>query len=342
MLSPHVAAHGTESVRDVILVRCVDTGDDEADSDGADSDGADSDGAEIEGWGECPTLTSAGYVGETTELAWLALTAGGPCGTMARAAVADARLDARLRRRGVSLADHLGAVESSVPRTLVIGLGAQVPPGITPIKVKVTPATIGRLRELRAAWPDRVMSADANGSFASPDELPRWLDEIGLSFLEQPLAAADLTGHRELRQRISTPIALDESVLGTHELEMAIAADALDLVSIKPARVGGIEAGRRCLDLALAHGLGCFVGGMLETGIGRAGALALAACAGMTAPTDLGPSAQYFAQDICEPLILDSEDRVLVPSGVGLGRRPDPLRLARSVVDFAPVLTRFA
>jgi len=323
----HLAAHGTESVRDVILVRCVDT---------------DANGAETEGWGECPTLSSAGYVDETTDSAWAALTVGGAVGAtagpMARAAVADSRLDARLRARGVSLAEHLGATATAVDRTVVLGLDAEVPADATSIKVKVTPATIGRLRDLRQAWPDLSLAADANGSFGSADEVPAWIDELALRYFEQPLGATDLAGHHELRQRTGTRIALDESILGPDDLAAAIDAAALDVVSLKPARLGGLEVARGCLDLAIAAGLGAFVGGMLETGIGRAGALALAACDGLTEPTDLGPSAQYFAQDLCEPLVLDELGRVVVPTDIGIGRHPDPLLLVRHVVDFAPIV----
>ncbi len=327
LVAPHIAAHGTESVREVILVRCVDT---------------DVDGAEIEGWGECPTLSSAGYLSETTELAWLALTADGSIssierGPMARAAVADARLDARLRAEGISLAQHLGAVTTAVQRTIVLSLDAEVPPAATSIKVKVNPATIGRLRDLRQAWPDVSLAADANGSFASPNEVPAWIDEVALTYFEQPLGASDLAGHHELRRRMATRVALDESILGEEDLARAVAAGALDVVSLKPARLGGLDVARRCLDVAIEARVGAFVGGMLETGIGRAGALALAACAGLTEPTDLGPSAQYFAQDLCQPLVLDDDGRVVVPSDVGIGRHPDPLLLVRHVVDFALV-----
>ena len=74
LVRPLRSAHGVEQVRDLILVRC------------RTRDG-------VEGWGECPTLSHLGYSGETTDLAWAALTGGGALGPMASGAIADARAD---------------------------------------------------------------------------------------------------------------------------------------------------------------------------------------------------------------------------------------------------------
>ena len=76
-----------------------------------------------------------------------------------------------------------------------------------------------------------------------------------------------------------------------------------------------------------------FVGGMLEMGVGRAAALAVAALPGCTLPTDLGPSLSYYDQDITEPLGLDAGGRILVPDGPGIGRTPIPAHLEAAAVD---------
>ena len=319
---PHVAAHGVETVRDVILVRA------------RRPDG-------IDGWGECPTLSGPGYSAETTEVAWRSLTAGTARGPMASGAVADAQLDASLRARGESLASFLGATRATVPMTRVVSLGREPDAGLVAtcvaVKFKVDPATIGRLRGVRDRHPGLVVMADANGSFGTADEVPAWIDELGLALLEQPLAAGDLAGHAALRGRLATPIALDESIGSPSALRMAIEAGALDVVSVKPARVGGVSAARACLDLAARAGLGAFVGGMLETGIGRAGAVALAATPGCTLPTDLGPSARYFDRDLCAPILVDADGGLAVPGGPGIGRVPDMELLAAWCTAEAPV-----
>ena len=77
----------------------------------------------------------------------------------------------------------------------------------------------------------------------------------------------------------------------------------------------------RIHDLCLARGVDLWCGGMLETGIGRALNLALAALPGFTLPGDLSASSRYFARDLTEPFVL--EDGCLrVPSGPGIGVTP--------------------
>lgn len=324
---PHVAAHGPERHRDVVLIRC------------RSEDGS-------VGWGECPTLSGAGYSEETTDRAWESLVAGGSTrlGPMAAGALADAQLDAGLRGRGRSLASLLGATRSSVPMTLVVSMGRvlddELVGSVSMVKMKIDPSSVGRLREIRDRYPDVALAADANGSFRSGDEVPGWIDELDLAYLEQPVPPGDLGQLVELRHRLRTPIALDESISGPESLGEALSVGALDVVSIKPARVGGLMAARDCLVMARAGGVDAFVGGMLETGIGRAGALTLAACDGITLPTDLGPSRRYFDRDVCDPIVVGPDGQLVVPVGPGIGRIPDADALDRFVVDEAPVSVR--
>lgn len=323
---PHLAAHGTETVRDVILVGWIRP------------DG-------VTGWGECPTLSTFGYGEEITATAWaflrdvvgpalaegvLPVVEGAP---MAMGAVLDARLDARLVAEGRRLVDHLGA--SSAPREVstVVGVGSPLPEGALPVKVKVTPRTVDRLRELRAEHPGRPMAIDANGSFGSWDEVPVWLGELDLLYVEQPLPSGDLEGHARLRERLGVRVCLDESVCSPRELSKALAAGALDVLNVKPARVGGNEVAARLARDAAAGGCHVLVGGMLETVVGRAGALAVAGVPGVDLPTDLGPSSRYFSADVGDPIELDGSGRLPVPSGAGCGVVPEPGRLAEIATD---------
>jgi O-succinylbenzoate synthase len=59
---------------------------------------------------------------------------------------------------------------------------------------------------------------------------------------------------------------------------------------------------------------------MLETGIGRAHNVALAALPGFVLPGDISASARYFDQDLVEPAFeLDEKAMMPVPSGPGIG-----------------------
>lgn len=315
---PHRSAVGTEAVREVLLLEVP--------------------GSAGSGWGECPTLSDPTYAGETTEDAWIALTEpGGRPGPTATAALRDAKLDAAL----VASGDRFGRPGVRLPRTTVAGLDVPLDEldGDAPLKLKITPAHLGRLRAAREHWPHRSIMADANGSFDRASELVETLAEVGLTYLEQPFRRDDLATHAELRRMDPTPVALDESIRSVADLRAAAAIGALDVLSVKPSRVGGVRAAVELLDAAADLGVRCFVGGMLETGIGRSAALRVASDPRCVLPTDLGPSDHYFLEDLCEPVEGD-DGTVVVPGGPGLGRRPDPERLEKATVEVAPLRCR--
>lgn len=337
LVEPFVAAHGAEHAREVVLVRVT----------GADGG---------IGWGECVALSQPTYTNEHTAGAWRvladelvpALFAGRPLdlggAPMAWTAVETALLDRRLRGVGMSLAEHLGASRASVACTAVIGLQPtietllsvverRVADGYELIKLKVAPDLgLDALHAVRQAWPGLELAVDANGSFAGrADELAP-LGDLGLVYVEQPFDRADLDGHARAR-RGGLRVALDESIESRADLERAIEAGALDIVNLKPGRVGGIAESARIVATAREAGLEVFVGGMLETGVGRALALAFAALEPCTLPTDLGPSARYFADDITAPFELLAGARLAVPDGAGLGVTPRPDRLDAVTID---------
>ncbi len=126
---------------------------------------------------------------------------------------------------------------------------------------------------------------------------------------------------------IETPICLDESVDGPAAAARAIQAGAGRVLNLKPARVGGLAAAVAVRDLAIEAGWEVWCGGMLETGIGKAAALAIAALPGMSLPADLPPSSRHFTADLTDPP-WDMEDGMIrLPAGPGLGAAPDPASL---------------
>lgn len=328
---PHRAAHGVETVRRVTLVRAVRR------------DGE-------EGWGECAALARPTYTHEYADgafrmlrdvlaPAWLEGRTPRVVGhNMARAALSGAALDADLRARGTSLAAALGGVRGEVPCAAVVAAGTAeetvaqvgqlVAQGFGSVSVKIAPgADLEPLGAVRSAWPQLELAADANGSYESVDLVPLELDRLELRHLEQPLPADDLVGLGELGRRLDTSIALDESVDTRHDLEAAVVLGAGSVLNVKPARVGGGEAACDLATRARAAGWSVFCGGMLETGVGRAHALAVAALESCDLPTHLGPSGRYFVEDLTPPFELLQGGRLAVPAGPGIGVRPDPARL---------------
>jgi O-succinylbenzoate synthase len=335
-----VASHGVERDRDVVLVAVtLDDG--------------------SVGWGECSALGRPTYTGEWTEAAWWvlrdelapALLAGRAAGVvghpMAAASVSTAVLDARLRSASVNLATSIGAEPGrSVPSTAVTGMqpgiddllrcvATDLAAGHRSVKCKIRPGwDVEPLAAVRSAWPDLGLAADANGSYGRADlhHLVS-LDRFGLRYLEQPFAADELLLSAQLVRSSATPVALDESVTSVATVDVIVALGAARVLSIKPARIGGIDEAVRVAELAAAHGLGAFVGGMLETGVGRAAALAVAALPGCGLPTDLGPSSRYFTDDVTETLGLDDAGALAVPTGPGIGVALDADRVDAATVD---------
>lgn len=332
---PLRSAHGTESVRDVILVRVV--GDDG-----------------VAGWGECSALARPTYTAEYTAAAWAVLrdhllvgrdVVGHP---MATAALRGAEQDAALRRQSRSLVDRvasrLGQPAEALARTAVVGrhdtvsalvaeVADRMATGAALVKLKVTPHPddLAAVGEVRATWPDLALAVDGNGTFDNRSVTV--LDELGLAYIEQPAPPDDLVASARLARRCDTPLALDESVTSAAVVETAAALGAASVVNVKPARLGGVTAAIDTISAATDAGWGVFVGGMLETGVGRAAALAVAAAPACTWPTDLGPSDHYFARDLTEPIGLDAQGRVVVPRGPGIGVTPIDAVLAEVTVD---------
>ncbi len=149
------------------------------------------------------------------------------------------------------------------------------------------------------------------------------LDAFDLLLVEQPLPEDDLLGHAELARAMRTPLCLDESIVSAAAAADAIAMGACRIVNIKPGRVGGYLEARRIHDVCAAHGVPVWCGGMLETGLGRAANLALAALPGFTLPGDTSASERYYRTDLTEPFVL-VDGQVPVPTGPGIGVSPIP------------------
>ncbi|MGA1361926.1 MAG: enolase C-terminal domain-like protein [Ilumatobacteraceae bacterium] len=209
--------------------------------------------------------------------------------------------------------------------------------GYPRIKLKIAP---GRDRDVvaavRAALPADVdIHVDANGAYGAGDVGHlAFLDGFGIGLVEQPFPAADLQSHAALSRAISTPVCLDESVGGIVDAMNAIAGAACSVMNVKPSRVGGFHAATSILRLCAENGIDAWVGGMLESGIGRAGCLALATHPACTMTADLSASSRYFVSDVTEPFELEN-GCLRVPAGPGLGVEPleNVLSAAGTVVE---------
>jgi O-succinylbenzoate synthase len=256
---------------------------------------------------------------------------------MAKAALEAALLDYFTRLEGISLASYLGATQTRVASGVSVGIqpsidklldvvGRYVADGYVRIKLKIEPGRdIEPVRAVRKAFGDAMLlQVDANAAYRVEDaeHLAR-LDEFNLLLIEQPLPEEDLVGNVELAKRVRTPICLDESITTIEVARGALDIGACSIINIKPGRVGGYLEAKKIHDLCLARGVPVWCGGMLETGIGRAANLALAALPGFTLPGDTSASKRYFATDVTTPFEL-RDGYIDVPTGPGIGVTPIP------------------
>ncbi len=255
---------------------------------------------------------------------------------MAKACLEMAVLDAELRARGESFGQRFGAVREAVDCGVSVGIHASIPEllktvgdylgqGYRRIKLKIKPGwDVEPVRAVRERFGDVPLQVDANTAYAESDaeHLAR-LDEFGLLLIEQPLPEEQVLGHARLARQVKTPICLDESIHSFQAALDAIELKACRIINIKPGRVGGYLTAARIHDLCKAEGIPVWMGGMLETGLGRAGNVAMAGMAGFTLPGDTSASDRYYHRDITQPFVLE-DGRLRVPAGPGLGVDVDP------------------
>ena len=349
IVAPLRTSFGVEQVKHALLVRAIT--------------------ADGDGWGECVAdpepLYSTEYTDGAAEVierfllprlfgveldagrvaSLLAPVKGHP---MAKAAVEMAVLDAEQKLAGQPFAVRLGATRDRVPSGVSVGImddigqlrdavDGYLAAGYARIKLKIQPGwDVEPVRMVRERHgPDLLLQVDANTAYRLGDALQlARLDEFGLLLLEQPLPEDDLRGSAELARLVRTPICLDESVTSARAAADAIALGACRVINIKPGRVGGYLEARRVAAVAAANGVPVWCGGMLETGIGRAANIALAAGPEFTLPGDVSASNRFYARDITEPIVLE-DGHVRVPTGPGIG-----VKVLADVLDEVTVSVR--
>ncbi len=342
LVAPFRTSFGTETSRNALLLRVV-TGD-------------------AEGWGECVAMSDPLYSSEYVDAAAdvlrryfipalaalerLDANAVAPTLSrfhghrMAKAALEMGVLDAELRAQGRPLARELGAVHNRVPCGVSVGImnsteelldavEGYLAAGYLRIKLKIEPGwDVAPVEAVRERFGDEVLlQVDANTAYTVADarHLAR-LDPFDLLLIEQPLDEEDVLGHAQLAKQIRTPICLDESITSARAAAAAISLGACSIVNIKPGRVGGYLEARRVHDVCLANGVPVWCGGMLETGLGRAANLALAAMPGFTLPGDTSGSDRYYRTDITTPFVVQ-DGHLDVPTAPGIGVDPLPAEL---------------
>lgn len=173
-----------------------------------------------------------------------------------------------------------------------------------------------RLEAVRdALGPDGLVRIDANGGW-SVDEAVALLPLLdraagGLEYAEQPVAAVEDLAL--VRRKVDVPIAADESIRRAEDPYRVRDLEAADIAVLKVQPLGGVRA---CLRIAEDIGLPVVVSSALETSVGIAAGVALAAALPELRHACGLATVQLLAGDVVE-------DSLLPVGGVLSARRPE-------------------
>ena len=335
LVSPFVTSMGTEYDEEHILVR-VDAGG-------------------ITGWGECVAEGTPFYSYETVQTAWhilndflipsilgkdfnnvgeaIACYSKVRGHMMAKAGLEAALWDAFAKSENISLSEMLGGTRKRIDVGVSIGIQTSeselihkvegyLAEGYKRIKIKIAPGFDIRFVEaLRTRFPKIVLQVDANSAYTLDHiELFKEMDRYNLILIEQPLGYEDIYDHSKLQRELKTPLCLDESIHSLDDTRAAIELGSCRIINIKPGRVGGFTESKLIHDYCASKNIPVWCGGMLESGIGRAGNIALASLHNFTLPGDISASKRYYREDIVEPeFVINSDGTMDVPVKPGIG-----------------------
>jgi len=265
---------------------------------------------------------------------------------MAKAGLENALWDIEAQDRGIPLSKLVGGTLEEIPCGVSIGIQDSVEEllekiqrelevGYQRIKVKIKPGwDVEILERIRSKFPRNALMVDANSAYTLADlSRLKMLDRFYLMMVEQPLGWEDLLDHAKLQREISTPVCLDESIHTAEDARKAIEIGACKIINIKLGRVGGFTEARRVHDVCRGKNIPVWCGGMLESGIGRAGNIALASLPGFNLPGDVSASRRYWKQDIIDPEVeVTPRGTIRVPQTPGLGYVPNLDRIEKATV----------
>lgn len=265
-------------------------------------------------------------LGDLRRFASAAREAAVPGQRSAEAAVDMALHDLAGKRLGAPLFELLGLDPRRAPLTsFTIGMDT---PEVVAAKVReaegypILKIKLGSPddREMLAAvrdTTDRRLRVDANEGWTleTAEERLRWLAQLGVEFVEQPLPADRIEETRALRRRSPLPFVADESVHTAADIPRL--AGAFDGINIKLMKCGGLGEALRMIAVARAHGLQVMLGCMIESSVGIGAAAQISP---LVDTADLDGHLLIDNDPFVGPLVRDGQ--VILPEGPGLGVVP--------------------
>lgn len=195
--------------------------------------------------------------------------------SLALAAIDTALWDLRCRRAGLPLHVMAGGAQSRVPVYTTEGGWLHLEPaalvddalaakeqGFIGSKIKVgrphVSEDVARLAAVRdAVGAGFEIMTDANQSFTVGEAIrrARHLEPLDVAWLEEPLPADDMEGHRQLSAATTLPLAVGESLYSLSHVRSYVENRACSIVQADVARIGGITPWLKAAHLAEAFNM---------------------------------------------------------------------------------------
>ena len=232
----------------------------------------------------------------------------------ARAAIDMALHDLLAQHLRVPVVELLGRAHDALPTSITIGIKGvdetleeareYIGRGFKILKVKLghdLEEDIARLRRLREVLnPAPLIRVDPNQGYdgTAVNTFVRQTADLGIEFLEQPMAADNVDAMRALPEHIRAQIAADETLLNeTDALHLVDTPRACGIFNIKLMKCGGIWSGTRIAAIADIAGVELMWGCMDESIISISAALHAAFASPATRYLDLDGSLD-LARDV--------------------------------------------
>lgn len=265
---------------------------------------------------------------------------------MAKAALECAIWDAYAKVNQVPLSILIGSRTNQVEAGISLGITSNpdellkkiadsLQKGYKRVKLKIEPGwDIHILNTVREKFPNIPLMVDANGSYSIQDisHLQKF-EKFQLEMFEQPFSSDRLLEHQCLVNKVKTPICLDESIDSYSNAKLAISLQSTEIITLKIGRVGGISESMKLIDLCQKNNVPIWIGGMFETGIGRAFNVIIASTFDHALPGDIGESSHYWYEDLIEEPFIINNGNIQVPTGLGIGVTVNKKRLKKHTTN---------
>ncbi|HEX9815926.1 MAG TPA: mandelate racemase/muconate lactonizing enzyme family protein [Candidatus Thermoplasmatota archaeon] len=257
----------------------------------------------------------------------------------ARNALLQAALSEKARETKISLGTLLGDAHGRHPRSRV-HVNATIPimpmartasrakalvrEGYRTLKLKVgsNPADWKRVEAVRnIIGPSIRLRLDPNGSWSAATLASRLerLEAFDIEYVEQPFPSTDPTRFVDWTARSPIPLAPDEQADSLDAIRTLLADKVLEFVVLKPMTLGGPDLATEAIALIEDAGAVPIVTDVLESGVGRAGALHVASLTRDADAVHGLAGGTYFRTDLVKPALLPKRAQLRVPTRPGLG-----------------------